>query len=257
MKSAQFQLHAAIEESHWWFTSRRKILRAIVNEFIPPKSEKRIVDIGCGTGANIAAFADGYECTGIDPSADSIDLAKGRFPHVQFCCGDALRDFQDSIQKADIILLTDVLEHIEDDRTFLTTLIGVMKPNAHLLITVPADISLRSEHDESFGHYRRYDRASLEKQWQGLPVTSILASHFNSRLYPIIRSIRTVNRLLGRTSGISGTDFRMPPKPANALLAQIFAGETSRLLKEINTPEQKDVPYGASLIAVLRKNPTS
>ncbi|MFH1671050.1 MAG: class I SAM-dependent methyltransferase [Patescibacteria group bacterium] len=257
MKSAQFQLHAAIEESHWWFTAKRKILHSIISEFTPQNSGKRIVDIGCGTGANIAALANEYECTGIDPSADSIDLAKKRFPHVQFQCGDALRDFQDSIQKADMILLTDVLEHIEDDRTFLTKLIGVMKPNAHLLITVPADISMWSKHDEHFGHYRRYDRVSLEKQWQGLPVTSLLLSHFNSRLYPIIRSIRTMNRLLRRTSGKSGTDFCVPLKPANFLLAQIFAGETTRLLKEINTPEQKDVPYGASLMAVLRKNPTS
>ena len=101
--------------------------------------------------------------------------------------------------------------------------------------TVPADESLWSEHDESFGHYRRYDRARLEGVWAGLPVTTLLVSYFNSRLLPLVRLVRAWNRRRGRAAGRAGTDFWLPSPPVNALLTAIFAGRgrtAGRALRE-------------------------
>ena len=92
MHYEQFQLHADIEQRHWWFVGRRRILCRLVAEVLPPIAAKRvIVDVGCGTGGNIAALADRYRCVGIDTSAEAIELARQRFPHVRFIAGRAPR----------------------------------------------------------------------------------------------------------------------------------------------------------------------
>jgi cyclopropane fatty-acyl-phospholipid synthase-like methyltransferase len=63
MKTEQFQLHSQMEESHWWFTGRREILRQVIHQALPPAGQM-ILDIGCGTGGNLAAFASEYRCVG-------------------------------------------------------------------------------------------------------------------------------------------------------------------------------------------------
>ena len=123
-----------------------------------------------------------------------------------------------------------MLEHVADDYAMLSELLAAASPGCYFLLTVPADESLWSEHDESFGHYRRYDRARLEGVWAGLPVTTLLVSYFNSRLLPIVRLVRAWNRRRGRAAGRAGTDFWLPSRPANALLTAIFAGEAGRLV---------------------------
>jgi len=56
----------------------------------------------------------------------------------------------------DLLLLLDVLEHVEDDVTFLRDLIGRLQPGATALISVPAWPRLFSKHDEALKHFRRY-----------------------------------------------------------------------------------------------------
>ena len=94
MQSEQFELHARIEQRHWWFVARRRIMRAIVEEVARPDGRTTVVDVGCGTGANIATLTDGYRCVGIDTSEEAIELATRRFPDVRFVCGIAPDDLR-------------------------------------------------------------------------------------------------------------------------------------------------------------------
>ena len=252
MRLAQFELHADIEERHWWFVARRRILREVIGAVLPPSKEATIVDVGCGTGANLATLAADYRCVGIDTSADAIALARRRFPNVHFLEGFAPADLGGEMQRAQLVLLTDVLEHVPDDFALLSDLLAAARPGTHFVVTVPADLSLWSKHDESFGHYRRYDLARFQAAWQGLPVTPLLASYFNARLYRPIRAIRSYHRLRSTSAGRAGTDFEMPPERINRALANIFAGEAKRLVGQLRG---QDRPFarGVSLIALLRR----
>lgn len=252
MQTDQFQLHAEIESRHWWFCGRRQIVRRLLAGIAPPASGRRVVDVGCGTGANIASLADAYTCHGIDPSAEGIELARSRFPVVRFICGLAPDAFGPEERDADVMLAMDVMEHVPDDFTFASSLLGALKPGGHLLVTVPADESLWSPHDENFGHYRRYTRDRLERVWRDLPVTPLLVSHYMARLLPAVRAIRSLNRLRGRAAGAAGTDFTMPPAWVNALLERTFAGEASRLAAAMHDPARA-YSSGVSLIAILRR----
>ncbi len=253
MQSEQFQIHAAKESVHWWFTARRRILRDLIARVLPPSRRSTVVDVGCGTGGNAASLSADYNCVGIDPSREAIDLARRRFPHVRFICGLAPDDLGSVAQEAGLFLLSDVLEHVPDDFALLSGLLAAAHPGAYVLITVPADLSLWSPHDESHAHYRRYDRRRLERLWDGLPVTDLLISHFNSRLYPVIKLTRMLNKWRGRAAGDAGTDVWVLPRPINCMLERVFAGERKVLTDLLEGRRHRGFPFGVSLIALLRR----
>ncbi len=253
MQAEQFQLHARIEESHWWFVARRQIMRRIVERIVPPSLDKTVVDVGCGTGGNIAALSADYRCVGIDTSAEAIELAQQRFPKVQFHCGFAPGGLGEDMQRANTVLMMDVLEHVENDVGLLSSVMDAVRSGTNFLLTVPADMSLWSQHDESFGHFRRYDLSSFRALWAGLPVKTLLASHYNSRLYPAIKLVRSLSQLRGQAAGASGTDFHLPNPLTNKLLQRVFEGEARVLLNALEH-DHPAYQHGVSLIAVLRKN---
>ncbi len=253
MQPDLFALHADIEERHWWFVARRRILCDLARRAVPPNRDTLVVDVGCGTGANAAALARDYSCLAVDASADAIARAARRYPEVSFVCGDVPDTIRDAMPRTALLLLTDVLEHVPDDFALLSGILAGLRPGAQVLITVPANEALWSPHDVSFGHYRRYDHERLAQLWAGLPVSVRLLSYFNTRMYPAVRSIRAVNRLTGRTRGRSGTDFALPPTPINRALAALFAGERHRLLRAIDRPGDHGYSRGVSLIALLRR----
>src|SRR5262245_19473783 len=254
MQSEQFQLHAQIEERHWWFVARRRILHEIVRAISPPTPSRDsvIIDVGCGTGANLDAFRCDYRCVGVDTSAEGIALAQRRFPETTFICGQSPHDVMRWMGSASVVLLTDVLEHVADDRRLLNDIVDACPPEAHLLITVPADMRLWSPHDQAFGHYRRYDMSGLAELWRDMPVKVRLLSYFNSRLYPIVRAVRSVSRRRRRAAGAANTDFKQPAGLANRILESVFAGERTRLIRAVDH-EGTGYARGVSLIAILQR----
>jgi len=252
VNAEQFQLHAEIEDQHWWFVARRQILRGLVEQLVPPSPSATVIDVGCGTGGNIGAFSDAYDCLGIDTAVDAIHWASRRFPQVQFVRGFAPEGIAGAMRTADLVMLNDVLEHVDDDVGLLRSLVSAMRPGAHLLLTVPADRQLWSEHDVSFGHFRRYTMPRLRRLWSELPIDERLFSHFNSRLYLPVRAVRWWTRWRGKAMGAAGTDFAIPPAPINQALQRLFAGESRRLSALLHGRKKQGYRTGVSLIAVLQ-----
>ncbi|HET7585056.1 MAG TPA: methyltransferase domain-containing protein [Gemmatimonadaceae bacterium] len=246
------ELHAKLEDVHWWFVGRRRIIAELVHALVPPDRGAIVCDVGCGTGATVGALLSGYGCIGIDRSPEAVRLASIRFPGATFLHGSPPADHTDAIHAADVVLLMDVLEHVEQDAELLHALVRVTRPRAHLVVTVPADPRLWSPHDDRFGHHRRYEPQTLAALWRGCPVSPLVVSHFNARLYPLARAVRAAARRRGRSSGEAGTDLRLPPKPVNALLARVFAGEAEPLRRAL-TRGASAYHRGLSLLAVLRR----
>ena len=252
MQTEQFQLHSRMEESHWWFTGRREILRRLVREILS-SSGRSILDIGCGTGGNLASFASEHRCTGWDPFEEAIGLARRRYPSVRFLSGPFDEAAPSFPSQPDLILVMDVLEHVERDRDLLSRLVSMVRPGGQLLITVPAGMELWSPHDVAVGHFRRYSRPQLEALWATEPVSVPLVSYFNARLYPAVRLARFWTRRTGCSGGEAETDFRVPPAPFNRLLDQIFASEAAVLTGLLGKKPGTGFRRGVSLIAVLKK----
>lgn len=257
MQSAQFQLHADLEQRHWWFVARRRIVRRLIADVLPPDPEATVIDVGCGTGGNLAALADAYRCIGIDTSTEAIELARRRFPQAMFLAGRAPQDLPASTLAAtQLVMMNDVLEHVPDDYGLLAEMLAATQPGTWFLLTVPADPGLWSPHDEAFGHYRRYRLADFQALWRDLPVETHLVSYFNARLYPVVKSVRWWNRLRGRAAGSAGTDFAVPAAPVNRLLTSVFAGEADRLAGVAAGRTRRGYRHGVSLVALLQRQAT-
>ena len=252
-----FEQMAQVEEHHWWFRGRRRIVHHLVRALqLEPGS--LIVDAGCGTGANAASLPSDYQVLGLDPTPVAVERAR-RFqaPHLTFQCGTLQEVMERSPRPADLVMLLDVIEHVPDDAGLVRGAVASLRPGGHLLVTVPAGMELWSPHDEVFGHFRRYDRSGLAAVFSGLDTETRLLSHFNRRLYPVIRAVRWVRRARGGQTDaaadpLKGSDLRTYPRFVNAALENLFAGEGRRLAKVL-AGEARPYPRGASLVALVRR----
>jgi SAM-dependent methyltransferase len=252
MDRAHFEVVADVQLRHWWFVARRRIVRRVLGAVLPSDPSALVVDVGCGAGANAASLADHYRCLGIDVSADAVELARHQFPDVEYVCGTAPGDIATAMTTARAVLLMDVLEHARDDRAVLAPLVDALPSGAIVLLTVPADMRLWSAHDELLQHHRRYDVETLRHTWSGLPVETLLVSHFCARLYPLARLQRRLGRLWpGRSQ--RAWDMAVPIAPVNRLLLDIFAGEAEVLVDVLGGRRLRGYEHGLSLMALLRR----
>ena len=254
MKPQLYTLHRDNEETHWWFVGRRRIILPVINKIMKFTPNDAIVDIGCGTGGTVAALSSEYRCIGLDISEKAITFAKHKYPKCDFRAGDFISHCKTLSSDIALFTMMDVLEHLPNDRTVLENVIDCARLGSHILITVPANPALWSQHDVSARHYRRYTVDSLNELWKGLPVNIKLVSYFNHRLYWPIKFVRTLGRYFSIFSGHNGSHLRLPPARLNTLLTKIFAGESKRLLlllaEKNNKPHYK---YGVSLVALLQR----
>lgn len=250
------RLHQVIEERHWWFVARRKIMTDVLEAVLPADGTPVVLDLGCGTGGNIGELAETherYECWGLEYDPDATAYAAETYPACRFVCGSALdRSTWPDLSRIDACLLMDVIEHLEDDRTAVANAAEALSPGGHLLITVPADPRLWSKHDRHHGHFRRYTMESLAAVLEGLPLERRLLTGFNARLYYPIRVWRGVqNGIPGLADRGTTGDMSVPPRLLNRPLTRLFAGESRRILGSIDGAPPYE--HGVSLLAVYRR----
>ena len=153
---------AAIEEKHFWFSSRARVIRAIVSQTVQSLPPGYVVmEIGCGTGMvlrHLVEVCKQGRVIGLDlyPEAVAFAAAKAGCPVV---AGDIAHP--PPLERADVIGMFDVLEHLPDDNKALRDVRAMLGPGGVLLLTVPAHMSLWSYFDIAAKHCRRYDRRSL------------------------------------------------------------------------------------------------
>lgn len=241
---------ASVQDRHWWFDARRRILRAQLSSLALPAGAE-ILEVGSGTGANLTLLAGFGQVTGLEMSAQALALARergleqpGRVQLVQGRCPDDLPALG---RRFDLVCLFDVLEHIPDDRAALRGLRECLKPGGRLLVTVPAYQWLWSAHDESLHHQRRYRRGELLRLLGDCGLDVRRASYFNSLLFPLAAAGRIADRVLGRREA-SGAG--VPPAPVNAALRAVFGFER-HLLPHLR------LPFGLSILAVAVRGDTA
>ena len=138
-------------------------------------NESRVLDIGCGGGPMSLYFANqGAYVKGIDLSEKAIAenlKTKDHFglKNLEFACEDFM-DFED-VNTYDVILLTEVLEHIPDDKGSLLKINTLLKEKGYLLMSVPSsNAPLHKKYmkrygkdpfDERVGHLRRYNAVEI------------------------------------------------------------------------------------------------
>ena len=158
MESNVYKRQYEQNSNHWWFEGRKFIIKSILANFLKNK-KKRILDYGCGVGINLDMLSKFGKVFYYDKSKLAIKYVKKNYRKRK----DILRinDLTHFKNKFDLIVLTDVIEHIKNDKGVILKIFNLLKNDGFVLITVPAFQSLYSSKDISLKHYRRYNKAGL------------------------------------------------------------------------------------------------
>ena len=229
-----------IEDRHWWFVARQRIVEEVIERRLHLPSGANVLDVGCGTGAILKMLSQRYNAFGTDTSGLAIEFCRKRGLSNAFRC--TLETFPHSELRFDLVTALDVIEHIDDDRGVVRSAAKYLKPGGALLVTVPAYKFLWSAHDELNHHKRRYVKSSLRRVLEEGGLTVEMISYFNSILFPIALVKRMTENLLKMQSD----ELALPSPILNNLLQNTFAFERI-LLRSLS------FPFGLSLIAVGRK----
>ena len=143
------------------FYHRKRLIQNIFKKY---SLEGDIVEVGCGDGSLLSHFyRSSNNLHGYDISEEAIELAKLKFGDTaSFSVGDITKPDLLFEKKFDVVLCSEVLEHIENDRLVVKRLYNLLKPGGHLIITVPHLKKYWSHLDTSDGHVRRYEKDALE-----------------------------------------------------------------------------------------------
>lgn len=241
MEDHVYQQLYDLEDGHWWFRGRRAVLWALLRRAGLP-DRPRLLDAGCGTGRNLAEFGRLGTAQGVDPSPQAIDFCRRRGLAGAQVAGIEALPFADAA--FDLILATDVLEHVERDDLAAAELRRVAAPGALLVVTVPAYGWLWSQHDDSHHHLRRYTASALRARLGAAGWRPVLETYFNSLLLPPIALVRTLARRRAPRDG--RTDYQLTGAPVNRLLELPMRAEAALIARGAR------FPAGVSIGAVCR-----
>jgi SAM-dependent methyltransferase len=238
-----------VEQDHWWFRARREIVWSLVRRFVDGWSDRRlrICELGCGTGGNLAAEADRHDVVGVECSPHALEYARRRLGN-RVVRGSLPEDVDLPPESFDVVLLTDVLEHIEDDARSAATAIRLLRSGGIVVATVPAYQWLYSPRDGHHQHFRRYSKRRFRALWATADCRTVLVSHYNTLLFPAAATARLASKC-GLLSSDLG-DLSIPGRPLNEFLTQVMSSERNLLAR-------MPMPFGLSLVGVVRKRERS
>jgi SAM-dependent methyltransferase len=243
MEPALYPQMAAIEDAHWWFAGRRAICERILDRLGLPANAS-ILELGCGTGGNFPMLARRGRLFGMDADESALRFAASRRLAL-LARGSLPRELPFIEGCFDLVVMTDVLEHLDDEPGSLCAARSSLKPGGWLLMTVPALGWLWSEHDATHHHRRRYRAAELGRLLDHSGFTIEYLSYYNFLLLPAIACVRMAQRWRVRQPKLASRrhDLALPSPAVNALLLRLFSSE--RLV--LGTVR---FPIGVSLIAL-------
>lgn len=249
MDKSLYPRMAEVEDAHWWFASRRAIVDNILDGLNLPATAS-ILEPGCGTGGNFPMLARRGQVFALDDDESAIRFANARgLAQVERGSLPDQIPFGDRV--FDLVVMTDVLEHLDSESGTLRALHARLRPGGWLLMTVPAAAWLWSDHDVTHHHRRRYAANELRRLVSDAGFDVTYLSYYNFLLFPMIAGARILQRFRqgDRNGANSRHDLAMPSRAINAMLQRIFSSERHVI-------GNARIPFGVSLIVLARALPS-
>lgn len=196
---------------HWYYLSKGRAILAMLG----PTTAKHLLDLGAGSGI----FSRQLLQAGVTDRATCLDtgypdelLAASDEPGLSFVRSTASRDF-------DLVLMIDVLEHVDDDVSFVRQYTKGLPGGTRVMVTVPAFRFLWSGHDDHLGHKRRYTRMHLRRVLSAAGLSIVDCRYFFAFILPVVMVRRLLGRILARiTWSTTTSDLRRHSKLSNWLM---------------------------------------
>lgn len=209
-------------DTHWYYVSKARMLATHIARLMPSRKALHVLDVGAGAGwfskwllsNDLAARA-----TCIDPGYD-IDRDEeiaGR--PLAFRRSATAADSTD----VDLVLMMDVLEHVDDDAALLSEYLSVVQDRVPVFITVPAFQFLWSSHDIFLEHRRRYTLRLLEDTINRAGGDTMDKHYYFGAIFPLAATVR----LMQRGGDATSSDMKPVPTAVNATLKATCSAERS------------------------------
>lgn len=259
MQQHTYAIMDRVEDSHWWFVGRRAILETFLRQIVdrlesrhqaepgsktPAKAgtqNLRILDVGCGTGANLEMLSQFGNSEGVDVSDDALEFCRKKGLTVQKGLAETL-PFDD--ESFDLSTALDVIEHLDDDIAGLKEMHRVTKTGGYSLVFVPAFMWLWGVQDDISNHRIRYTKKQIVERIEEAGFTVERATYANFTFFAPILGGRTIMKITGIKPE---SENNITISGLNGIFGKLFSSE--RLwLKNFN------FPFGVSIVIVAKKN---
>lgn len=238
----------SVERDHFWWHGLRSFVRPLVRDATAGLERPRILDCGCGTGANLVLLDEFGRSFGLDITLQGLEYALQNYERARVANASITSiPFPDAV--FDVATAFDVLYSLteEQESAAVSEIYRVVKPGGTLIVNVAALSILRGNHSVFGQEVRRSTRRRLRRVLSTAGFEVARLTYTNASLFPLMLAVRTAQRLMGlATPEEAGTDLVVPPALVNALLTQL-------LLLEARALRVVDMPIGSSLLAVARK----
>lgn len=241
MNIVEYAQMAERERNYWWHAGRLAVIESWLKNWVKPKKNARILNVGCGTGGTLPVLEKFGKIDNVDVSDEAIKFMEKAGYKVDKVKSHKL-PYKDGTY--DVVVAFDVLEHIDKHKEALEEWTRVLKKDGAILFTIPAYQWLWSDHDKSLHHYRRYTKKLIRSI---TPKTGIIQrmSYYIVFSLPLIVGFRFLNKVTGKKTD-SETSYVNVPLFVNSLF-------TNFLKLEAASHKFTTFPAGTSLIAIIRK----
>jgi SAM-dependent methyltransferase len=242
VRQSEFEAMLALDERHWWYRGRRRVLAAVLHGIpLPGPRQTRVLDAGCGSGRTLDDLTAYGAVSGMELNLAGVAAARRRGHEVRQGRVEAI-PYEDA--SFDLVTCLDVIEHTDDDVAALGDLRRVTRPGGRLVVSVPAHPRLWSRHDVVNGHRRRYTRPALTEAASAAGWRVERLTGFNVAYLAPAALVRVVRR---RTAddGDGASELALTPPALNPALEAPLRLEAALIRRG------RDLPPGLSLMAVL------
>jgi len=220
MERVVYEQMAELDQRHWWYRARRRVLAELIRRKAPPPPGARLLEIGCGTGHNLAMLGQFGPVDGLELDDQARAIAERRLGRTVMSAPlPELAGVPEHYY--DLVGAFDVIEHIDDDEAALESIATRLKPGGKFVMTVPAHRWMWSAHDVVNHHKRRYSKSALKKLIDKSPLRLESIGYFNSLLFPLA----VAERMASKARGKDDANLSLPSAPLNSALEHAFAVE--------------------------------
>jgi len=243
MQTHHYPILFEVEEKHWWYLGRRRIIQSLVEKICATlnNGRPRILDVGCGTGANLKMLAKYGEAEGVDISPQAVEFCGER--GLDCVKLGAIEQLPYADASFDLVTALDVIEHLDDDRVGLREIRRVLRRDGRVLLFVPAFMFLWGVQDDVSNHRRRYTLPSLLSAVEASGFAVEWASYANISFFVPVLMVRSVMRWLGLRAD---TEYGINVPLLNGPFSSLFAAERFVL-------KGGRLPFGVSAVCIARR----
>jgi SAM-dependent methyltransferase len=238
---------ANAETRHFWFRGFRAFVTPLLQDAAAGRPHLRLLDCGCGTGANVELLDTVGRAYGFDLTA--IGLRIGRDAGRTRLARATVTAAPFPTAAFDIVTSFDVLYSLEDadERAAIAEMHRLLKPGGFAIVNVAAMHVLRGDHSVLSREIRRYSRDDLRARIERAGFVIERLTYTNATLFVPLAIARLIQRRRGlRSESEAGLEISVPPAPLNAIMTAIMRLEALWL-------RRFDAPFGSSLLCLARK----